>query len=331
MHRAQLSARFAWIEGERTERLASFAECVEAGLSAPQRSLPCRFFYDDQGSALFEQICELPEYYLTRSEHEILERHAGEIASRCPSPLTLVELGSGSSAKTRLLIEAFLSRQRTLRYVPVDISPTMLEVAARSLLSDYPRLEIVAIAREYREGLRLVGKETGGPKLIAWLGSNIGNFTRPGAAAFLAGIRDAMGPEDRVLLGADLRKDAPVLESAYDDAQGVTARFNKNLLARVNRELGGEFDLDDWDHRARVVDGGARVEIGLVCRRDTAVWIGALGRSYRFAAGEFLHTEDSAKYSEAEIAELARRASLALETRWFDQAERFSVNLLAPR
>ncbi len=331
MLRAQRSARFAWIEGEQTERLASFAECVESGLDAEQRSLPCRFLYDARGSELFERICELPEYYLTRAEHEILERHADEIVARCPAPTTLAELGSGSSAKTRLLIEAFLSRQGRLRYVPVDISHTMLEDAARALLAEYPRLEIVAIAREYREGLRLVAKETRGPKLIAWLGSNIGNFTREGAASFLAGIRDAMGPQDRLLLGADRRKEPALLERAYDDAQGVTARFSKNLLERVNRELGGDFDLDGWQHRARVVDGGARVEIGLVCRRDATVRIAALGRSFRFAAGDFIHTEDSAKYSDAEIAAMARGASLAVEATWLDSAGRFCASLLGPR
>lgn len=331
MLRAQRSARFAWIEGNRTERLASFAECVEEGLGSAPYALPCRFLYDAAGSQLFERICELPEYYLTRAEHEILERHAGEIVARCPAPTTLAELGSGSSAKTRLLIEAFLSRQRRLRYLPVDISHTILEDAARALLDDYPGLEVVAIAAEYREGLRLVGKETRWPKLIAWLGSNIGNFTRDEAGAFLGGVRDAMGPDDRLLLGADLRKDARLLESAYDDAQGVTARFSKNLLARVNRELGGDFALDGWRHRARVVDDGARVEIGLVCERDATVRVTALDRSFRFAAGDFIHTEDSAKYSAAEIAALAADASLAVEARWLDTGGCFSVSLLAPR
>ena len=250
----------------------------KTGLGAKPFSLPCRFFYDAEGSRLFEAICELPEYYLTRAEHEILTRHADEIAARCPTPLFLAELGSGSATKTRLLIEAFLRHQGSLRYVPVDISQSMLDESAQSLLADYHGLEITAIASEYGDGLRHLGKDTRLPKLIAWLGSNIGNFARADAHHFVAGIRDAMSADDRLLLGVDLRKDERALELAYDDAQGVTARFNKNLLARINRELGGSFDLADWTHRARVVDDGGRVEIGLVCRRSCDVPIAALGQ-----------------------------------------------------
>src|SRR2546422_7422105 len=305
MHRAPHSRRYRWIEESRDARRGSFARAVEDGLSAEPLSLPCRFFYDDVGSRLFEAICDLPEYYLTRAEHEILTRYADEIAAHCPSPLFLAELGSGSATKTRRLIEAFLRRQGSLRYVPVDISQSMLEESAHALLTDYHALEITAIASEYGDGLRHLGKDTQLPKLIAWLGSNIGNFARADAHHFVAGIRDAMSGDDRLLLGVDLRKDPQALWRAYDDAQGVTARFNKNLLARINRELGGRFDLADWDHRARVVDDGGRVEIGLVCRRDCEVPIAALGRSFPFARGDFIHTEDSTKYSERELAELA--------------------------
>jgi dimethylhistidine N-methyltransferase len=331
MPRAQRSPRYAWIEQNQIARRDSFAQAVEEGLGARPRSLPCRFFYDDEGSRLFEAICELPEYYLTRAEREILANHADEIAARCPTPLFLAELGSGSSSKTRLLIEAFLRHQGSLRYVPVDISQSMLDESAKSLLADYHGLEITAIASEYRDGLRHLGKDSHLPKLIAWLGSNIGNFTRPDAHHFVSGIRDAMSSEDRVLLGVDLRKDQRALERAYDDARGVTARFNKNLLARINRELGGSFDLADWSHRARVVDGGGRVEIGLVCRRSCEVRVAALGQTFRFARGEFIHTEDSTKYSEREIADLAADASLRVDARWLDAERRFCVALLAPR
>src|SRR5262249_45255132 len=247
------------------------------------------------------------------------------------TPLFLAELGSGSATKTRVLIEAFLRQQGRLRYVPVDISKSMLEESAQALLADYHGLEITAIASEYRDGLRHLGKDTRLPKLIAWLGSNIGNFTRSEAQHFVGGIRDAMSADDRLLLGVDLRKDAGVLWRAYDDAQGVTARFNKNLLARINRELGGEFDLADWTHRARVVDDGGRVEIGLVCRRSCSVRVAALGRRFDFARGDFIHTEDSTKYSEAEILELANATSLRRDASWLDGDGRFCVALLAPR
>ena len=327
---AQRSARYAWIESDRDAHQDSFASAVEAGLAQEQPSLPCRFLYDAAGSELFEQICELPEYYLTRAEREILVKSADEIVSRCPSPAALAELGSGSSAKTRLLIEAFLRRQGRLRYIPVDISPSALEDAARTLLADYGGLEILAVAGEYREGLGHVRRETHQPKLIAWLGSNVGNFTREGARDFLASIRTAMDPRDRMLLGVDLRKDEAVLQRAYDDSRGVTARFSLNLLSRINRELGADFDLPGWRHRARVVDGGARVEIGLLCERGQRVHIEALGRDYRFEPGDFIHTEDSAKYSLDEIAELARSAGLVVEERWLDAAAHFSLNLLAP-
>jgi len=330
MPAAQRSARYAWIESDRDEHQDSFASAVERGLAKAPRSLPCRFLYDAEGSELFEQICDLPEYYLTRAEHDILTHHADAIARRCPSPTALAELGSGSSTKTRLLIEAFLRRQGRLRYIPVDISPSALEDAAQALLADYGGLEILAVAGEYREGLGHVRRETRQPKVIAWLGSNVGNFTRDTARDFLASIRGTMGEDDRMLLGVDLRKDRDALESAYDDAQGVTARFSLNLLARVNRELGGDFELAHWRHRARVVDDGARVEIGLVSQREQEVCIEALDRDYRFEAGEFIHTEDSAKYSLEEIAELARGAGMAVDARWLDAGERFSLNLLAP-
>jgi len=331
MHRAPHSRRYAWIEESPSARRDSFAQAVEDGLGGERLSLPCRFLYDEVGSQLFEQICELPEYYLTRAEHEILTRHSDEIAARCPSPLFLAELGSGSATKTRRLIEAFLRHQGELRYVPVDISQSILEQATEALLADYHGLTITAIASEYREGLRHLGKDTRLPKLIAWLGSNIGNFARADAHHFVNGIRDAMGAEDRLLLGIDLRKDARALERAYDDSSGVTARFNKNLLVRINRELGGAFDLADFRHRARVVDHGGRVEIGIVCQRDCEVWIAALDQSFRFARGDFIHTEDSTKYSEREIAQLADAAGLRVDARWLDSERRFCVALLAPR
>jgi dimethylhistidine N-methyltransferase len=330
MSRAQRSPRFAWIEEDRAERLDSFAASVEEGLGSEPLSLPCRFLYDATGSDLFEEICDLPEYYLTRAEHQILAHHADALVAHCPKPAALAELGSGSSSKTRLLIEAFLRRQGRLRYVPVDISRTALDDASQALLADYGGLEVLAIAGEYREGLRHVGRERF-PKLIAWLGSNIGNFARDEAAAFVGSIREAMTEDDRLLLGIDLRKDARVLEEAYDDPRGVTERFNKNLLARINRELGGDFDLDAWRHRARVVDGGGRVELGLVCERSDEVRVEALDRRFRFAPGDFIHTEDSIKYSAEEIAALAERAGLAPEARWLDAGERFSLTLLAPR
>ncbi len=309
---------------------AAFARDVRAGLTASPKRLPCCYFYDDEGSRLFEAICELPEYYLTRAEREILQEHAGELVSRFPERITLVELGSGSAAKTRILIDAFLRRRETLRYVPVDISGSALEDSARSLLRDYPALEILAVAGEYHDGIHHLAAEADHPKLILWLGSSIGNLDRPAAATFLRRLRSTMSPRDRLLVGIDLRKDRAVLEPAYDDTQGVTARFNLNLLTRINRELGGTFDLQSFRHSAVYDEEAGRIEMYLISMRAQSVWIEHLGLTASFAAGEAIHTENSHKYSSAEIEALAADAGLGIEQQWRDADRCFSLNLFAP-
>jgi L-histidine Nalpha-methyltransferase len=307
---------------------AEFAREVERGLTGSPKRLPCRFFYDEQGSLLFEEICALSEYYVTRAERDILCEHADEMARLFPHEIALVELGSGSAAKTRLLIEAFLRRHPSLRYMPIDISPTILEESSRELLRAYPRLEVVAVAAEYREGLARVRSETERPKLILWLGSNVGNLDRGEAAEFLRGVRETMADGDRMLMGVDLRKDRHTLERAYDDSRGVTARFNLNLLARINQELGGRFDLSRFRHRAVYNQAIGRVEMYLDSLVEQRVRIEALGREIAFAAGESIHTENSYKYRLSEIDALASAAGLRVEQRWLDQDVRFSVNLL---
>jgi dimethylhistidine N-methyltransferase len=327
---SQVSSRYALTESDPHRDLDSFAAAVKAGLSARPKTLPCRFLYDEIGSGLFEQICELPEYYLTRAEHQLLTDHAQDIAGHLATSVTLVELGSGSSSKTRLLIEALLHRQRRLRYVPVDISRSILEESAEALLADYGGLEVHAIAGEYQEGLRHLRGETRRPKVIAWLGSNVGNFERRAAARFLAGIRAALQESDRLLVGIDLRKDRERLESAYDDGAGVTARFNLNLLGRINRELDGAFDLSGFAHRADWREQEGRVELGLESLRAQQIPIKSIDRVVRFQQGERIHTEDSYKYSFDEIDELAFRADVALEHRWLDASGSYSLNLLRP-
>lgn len=323
--------RFTLLAVEEDVHRAEFARDVQIGLTASPKYLSCHYFYDREGSELFEQICELPEYYLTRAEREILQARAAEIAAQFQQPITLVELGSGSAAKTRLLIEAFLSRQPTLCYLPVDISRSALEESSELLLKEYPTLEIIAIAGEYHIGLRQLRTVATGPKLVLWLGSNIGNLERAEAAQFLQRVRDTMSSSDRVLVGIDLRKDRAVLESAYDDAHGVTARFNLNLLARINRELGAQFDLQAFRHRAVYNDDLGRIEMYLVSTRAQQVFVEGLGLSLSFAAGEAIHTENSYKYSLVEIEALARAAGLRLERQWFDAERRFSENLFASK
>ena len=311
-------------------RADELARAVRAGLTATPRHFPCCFFYDAAGSALFEQICELPEYYLTRSEGEILRRHAPAIVASVPPTAVRVELGSGSATKTRLVIAAALARAPSLRYVPLDICRVALQASADALLADFPGLTIHAVAAEYDAGLPIVARLSDVPKLVLWLGSNVGNLHRPDAAAFLARVRAIMQADDRFLLGVDLRKDSAALEAAYDDAAGVTARFNLNLLARINRELDADFDLGGFRHRAQYLEDLGRVEMHVVSQRAQRVRLGALDMEVAFAAGEAVHTENSYKYSPAEIDALAQAGGFALADRWLDERGLFSVNLLRP-
>lgn len=307
-----------------------FAADVRAGLTAARKRLPCCYFYDDEGSRLFEAICELPEYYLTRAEREILLDQAAELASRFRDDPVLIELGSGSAAKTRVVIDALLRRHGRLRYMPIDISRSALEESTAALLQDYPALEIHAVAGDYLDTLQHLDAPAGRPRLILWLGSSIGNLDRPDAAAFLRRVRGTMSTGDRVLVGIDLRKDRAVLEPAYDDAQGITARFNLNLLARINRELGGRFDLQRFRHHALYDADAGRIEMYLVSTQDQPVRIEDLELTVPFAAGEAVHTENSYKYSMDEIETLASEAGVRIDEQWLDAGRRFSVNLLAP-
>jgi dimethylhistidine N-methyltransferase len=309
---------------------ATFAADVRAGLTAPKKRLSCQYLYDAAGSELFEQICALPEYYPTRTELSILRAHAGEIVGSCSTDAAIVELGSGSATKTRALLEAALGRKEPVRYVPIDISRSMLAESSQALLADYGGLEITAIAAEYRAGLRWLMRQRWPEKLILWLGSNIGNFGRKDAARFLRGVRTTMSRHDRMLIGVDLRKDRATLEAAYDDAAGVTARFNLNLLARINRELGGHFDLEAFRHRARWNERIGRIEMNLVSTRTQRVRIDGLALDVPFHAGESIYTESSYKYSLDEIDRLAYVGGLVVERRWLDADARFSVNVLAP-
>ena len=325
--------RFTLIETPSSGGAIDFARDVRSGLTATPKHLHFAYFYDEAGSQLFEEICALPEYYLTRAEAEILERVAPWLAAVADGSddVDLVELGSGSSRKTRILIAALLGSQATLRYLPIDISQSILEQSARSLLADFPRLEVVAVAAEYRTALARLHAEPGRRKLILWLGSNVGNFHRGDGAAFLGEVRRTMASTDRMLVGIDLRKERGELERAYDDTRGVTARFNLNLLHRINEELGGDFDLRHFHHCARYDEDLGRVEMHLVSDRAQRVAVRGLGEVIEFREGETIHTENSYKYSVAEIATLASDGGFTVEETWFDEARRFSLNLLSPR
>jgi dimethylhistidine N-methyltransferase len=320
--------RFRLLELSVDDPRAEFGRDVAAGLTATPKRLACRYFYDREGSRLFEAICKLPEYYLTRAETAILRDHAHEIVAGFPGFLTVIELGSGSAVKTRLVLEALQRGQRGVRFVPIDICRPILEESTAALLRLFPALEILAVVAEYNEGLRHLQTESAGTKLILWLGSNIGNFDRAEAASFLRRLREMLTVTDRVLVGFDLRKDRAVLEAAYDDAAGVTAAFNRNLLARINHELDGNFDLSAFQHRASYNTELGRIEMYLVSARSQRVTIGRLRLEVAFAAGETVHTENSYKYSLAEIDALAQASGLHTERCWQDAEGRFSLHLL---
>lgn len=308
--------------------LAGLAEDVRKGLSAqPKRFLP-KYFYDELGSQLFEAICLLPEYYLTRAENEILQRYSDEIVAAVDGQKTLVEMGSGSASKTRLVIEALLRLQPELLFMPVDISATALESSSRILLQSYPRLRIEAYAADYFAGLAELGKNPRPRTLALFLGSNISNFDQDEALRFLRALRSVLQKGDALLLGADLKKDPAVLEAAYNDALGVTSAFNLNVLARINRELGGTFDLRAFRHRAFYNESMGRIEIYIESLVNQQVRIEKLDLTVEFAHGELIHTENSYKYDKAGIESLAAATDFTLSRTWLDSQERFSSNLL---
>ena len=324
--------RLRVVEAARGDVRAAFADDVRRGLAAAPKSLPPKYFYDALGSKLFEAICLLPEYYLTRAEDEIFARHARDIAAAASeggAPLSLVELGSGSAAKTRRLIEAILARQGELLYAPVDISRAALEESAHALLDAYPDLRVAAHACDYDAALPRLRDEVaeGERALVLFLGSNVGNFDPAEARGLLGRLRHALRPGDRLLVGADLRKDRATLEAAYDDAHGVTAAFNLNLLARVNRELGADFSLRRFRHVARYDEGAGRVEMHLESACAQAVNVASLGLRAEFDAGERIHTESSYKYDLPGLLRLAEETGYASTNTWLDDGERFSSNL----
>jgi len=310
------------------EPRAGLAEDVRRGLSSkPKRFLP-KYFYDQLGSQLFEAICLLPEYYLTRAENEILENYADEIVSSLDGNTTLLEMGSGSASKTRLIIEALLRKQDELLFIPVDISATALDSSSRILLQSYPQLKVEAYAADYFAGLAEVGKKPRARTLALFLGSNVSNFDPEEALKFLRALRQVLHEGDALLLGADLKKDKSVLEAAYNDALGVTSAFNLNVLARINRELGGNFDLRAFQHCAFYNEGVGRVEIYIESMREQTVAISELGMEVQFSAGEQIHTENSYKYDLSDIARLAAETGFTCARTWLDQNEQFSSNLL---
>lgn len=302
---------------------------VRQAITAPVKSLPCKYFYDQQGMALFEQICDLPEYYLTRVETAILKNEAPRIIELCPTDLSLVELGSGSSTKSRYLIEPCLVRQNELTYYAIDISEDGLRNGAVQLLREYPQLRVLGLVGEFDDGLNYLARHASGPRLVAFLGSTVGNFTEEVIARFFTMLRRQLRPTDRFLLGVDLLKDPAVLEAAYDDSQGVTAKFNLNILTRLNRELSATFDLEAFRHRAVFNRDRSRIEMHLVSLRNQRVRIGDLGLDIEFREGETIHTENCHKYSRKRMESLLADHGFRVLSCFTDPRDQFCLFLVS--
>lgn len=306
----------------------SLKDAVADGFQQSPKSIPALFFYDTPGSQLFEQICKLPEYYPTRTEHKILTDNGRAIVATVTGEVELVELGSGSSAKTRVLIDTILADQTHLHYIPTDISTDFLLESSIALKNGYESLSITAIAAEHHDALRLLPEGGSHARLFLFLGSNIGNFDPEASIRFIGQIGCRMREEDRLLMGFDLVKDHRVLFDAYNDAAGVTAAFNKNLLVRINSELGGDFDPDLFAHNAPFVEEHSRIEMRLISRCAQEIYVKELEQAFDFEEGEYIHTENSYKYTLESFGSLCETAGLQMQEYWLDERAWFAVGLL---
>ncbi|HXY02466.1 MAG TPA: L-histidine N(alpha)-methyltransferase [Terriglobales bacterium] len=306
--------------------LPLYSEEVLEGLTSDPKSLPCKLFYDNCGSALFEQITHLPEYYLTRTELEILRERSGEIAQEVGPGVTIVELGAGTAAKTCTLLRAFSRRQMRVPYFPVDISTAALNEAQDRVQAQCPAVAVRPVVADFSSGFEFL-RSVPGRKLVLYLGSSIGNFDPSAAVNMLAKIRQQLSSEDALLLGTDLVKNQSILLPAYNDASGVTEQFNMNILCRLNRELGADFDLSSFRHVASWNPQESRIEIYLESTRAQGVNIPSLNVRVRFDNGERVHTENSYKYTLKMVNQMLEPAGFALTRTWFDRCKWFALHL----
>ncbi len=309
-----------------TPDAAAVADAVVRGLLRARKSLPAWLLYDDEGSELFEDITRLPEYYLTRTERAILQKDAAAMIAAAGPPLEIVELGAGSAGKTRLLLEAALAAQARVRYRPVDVSRAAIAQASAGLRG-LRRLDLQPVIARYPEELGFLRLPTDHRRLVLFLGSNVGNYDPAAALRLLTAVRRCLKPGDALLIGADRRKSPTLLLPAYDDAAGVTARFSKNVLTRLNRELGADFRLDRFRHVVRWNDRASRVELYLESAVAQRVSIEALGAKVDFAARERIHTESSYKLTDRKMRGLLARAGFSPEASWTDARRWFGLTL----
>ena len=320
-----------------------FAADVERGLAAESKYVSPKYLYDEVGSQLFEQICLQPEYYLTKTEASILTKHAPIISKLAGSNIEIIELGSGSSSKTAILLSYLSLQKKRIYYFPIDISSSILMESTRRLKSQFPNVNIIGIRSDYNLGIDKAAaaaaagcmsaernREIPDMKLVLFLGSSIGNFELIEARSLLGSIRKKLYTNDLLLVGFDLQKDESVLNAAYNDKAGITAKFNLNLLARINRELDGNLELGKFEHRAFYSREKQRIEMHLVSKTDQQLYIGALGKTFDITKGESIHTENSYKYTLNQIAALADDCGFTLEKNFMDKNRWFDVALLSP-
>jgi dimethylhistidine N-methyltransferase len=299
---------------------------VERGLTSSPKTLPTKLFYDARGSELFEAITELPEYYPTRTELEILQEHSAEIAISAGTGLAIVELGAGTAAKTCTLLKAVAARQMRVDYVPVDISRVAVREARDRVRAEVPQSFVRPMVVDFSEGFDFL-RSIPGRRLVLYLGSSIGNFDPPAAVEMLESVCNELASGDALLLGTDLVKSPEILVPAYDDAQGVTAEFNKNILSRLNRELGANFDLDSFRHIACWNGLASRMEMHLESIQAQTVDLKMIQLPMKFRAGERIHTENSYKYTIPMVSEMLSASGFSLEKTWFDQKQWFALHL----
>ena len=323
-----INSRLNIYYSNRTNNVNSFAEDVKTGLTASNKFLLPKYFYDIKGSELFEKICLTPEYYVTVTEASILKKYADEIAKYNESRTILEELGSGTSVKTKLLISSFIKKYKTLHYVPIDVSEIMIQ-SSEKLIDEFTGLNISGIIADYIEGIEIAANLFTEPKLILFLGSSIGNFDLFHAEQFVQFISSKMNYGDCLMIGFDMVKDIKVLNAAYNDKEGITAEFNMNLLTRMNNELEAEFDLNNFRHFSYFNQDKSRIEMHLVSLKDQQVKINAIDSTINFLQGERIHTENSYKFTKEMIAEIAAYSGLEFSKMWTDEKKYFSLCLFS--
>jgi len=310
--------------------LPPYIDEVVLGLTSRPKTLPCKLFYDDRGSQLFEKITRLPEYYPTRTEFGILQDSAKEIVSAAGTPVSIIELGAGTATKTSALLRAFARRQLRVKYFPVDISAGALAGAKDRIKDECPNVTVLPVVVDFSDGFHFL-REIPGRKLVLYLGSSIGNFEWIDAVAMLRKVREQLMPGDGLLLGTDMVKPPEILVPAYDDAQGVTEQFNKNILVRLNRELDANFDVDSFRHIAEWSPERSRMEIFLESTRPQKVTLRMSQLTVQFRAGERIHTENSHKYTLDMVDRMLCVSGFKLEKTWFDRQQWFGLNLARVR